>query len=78
MRTVRARFANGVLKPLEGLDRDEGQEITVSIDDGTSHRRRGRGMRAAAGAWKGAHDPERLKREIYAARLMTSRRRPQI
>ena len=78
MHTVRVRFANGVLKPLEALDRDEGQEITVSIDDGTSHRRRGRGMRAAAGAWKGAHDPERPKREIYAARLMTSQPRPDL
>ena len=53
MHTVRVRFANGVLKPLEALDLDEGQEVTVSINDGTSHKRRGRGMRAAAGAWKG-------------------------
>ena len=78
MHTVRARFANGVLEPLEALDLDEGQEVTVSIDDQTLPSRQGRGMRAAAGAWKGTHDPERLKREIYAARLMTSRPRPDL
>lgn len=78
MHTVRARFANGVLEPLEALDLDEGQEVTVSIDDRTSRKRPRRGMRAAAGAWKGTHDPERLKREIYAARLLTTRPRPDL
>ncbi len=78
MHTVRARFANGVLEPLEALDLDEGQEVTVSIDHQTLPSHQGRGMRAAAGAWKGTHDPERLKREIYAARLMTSRPRPDL
>ena len=78
MHTVRARFANGVLEPLEALDLDEGQEVTVSIDDRTLPCRQGRGMRAAAGAWNGTHDPERLKHEIYAARRMTSRPRPKL
>ena len=77
MHTVRARYANGVLEPLETLDLDEGQEVTVSIEDRTPSRP-GRGMRAAAGAWKGTHDPERLKREIYAARRLTSRPRPDL
>ena len=77
MPTVGARFANGVLEPLETLDLDEGQEVTVSIDERTSSRP-GRGMRAAAGAWKGTHDPERLKREIDAARRLTSRPRPDL
>lgn len=76
MHTVRATYANGVLEPLETLDLDEGQEVTVSIDERTPSRP-GRGMRAAAGAWKGTHDPERLKREIRSARPTASRRRPQ-
>ena len=78
MRTVTVRFANGVLEPLEALALDEGQEVTVSIDDGLPPSRPGRGMRAAAGAWKGTHDPDKLKRDIYAARHMTSRPRPQL
>ena len=30
---VRARYANGVLTPLEPLDLEEGDEVTVSIED---------------------------------------------
>ena len=30
---LRAKFANGVLVPLDELDLEEGAEITLSIDD---------------------------------------------
>ena len=33
MRTVRARFVDGALEPLERLDLDEVQEFVVSGDD---------------------------------------------
>ena len=33
MTTVRARYEDGVLQPLEPLDLDEGREVTVSIED---------------------------------------------
>ena len=33
MRIVKARFANGVMERLELLDRDEGQEVVLLIDD---------------------------------------------
>ena len=69
MPTVRARFANGVLKPMESLDLEEGQEVMVSVDARPPRRRTGRGMRVAAGAWTGMHDPEKLKRDIYATQL---------
>ena len=75
MLTVRARFANGVLGPLELLDLEEGQEVMVSIDDRPPPSRAGRGMRAAAGAWKGAYDLGKLKWGIYAARLARCRPR---
>ena len=62
MLTVKARFANGVLGPLGVLDLEEGQELMVSIDDRPPPCRVGRGTRAAAGMWKGAHHTERMKR----------------
>lgn len=31
---IRAKFSEGVLRPLEPLDLDEGAEVTVSIEDG--------------------------------------------
>ncbi len=33
---VKARYANGVLTPLEPLDLEEGTEVTVSVQDGAS------------------------------------------
>ena len=35
MSTVRARYENGVLTPLEPLDLEEGTEVVVSIQDAT-------------------------------------------
>ena len=70
---VRARFSEGVLSPLEPLDLEEGAEVTVSIEDAPSSDRPVRALRATAGAWKGRHDPEELKRVIYEARLTGSR-----
>ena len=36
MTTVRAKYANGVLTPLEPLDIEEGKEVTLSIDKSES------------------------------------------
>ena len=72
---VRAVYKNGALTPLEKLDLEEGAEITLSIDDGPelSLEERIEKMKSAAGAWKGKHDPEELKRMIYASRVAGSR-----
>ena len=35
MSTVRAKYENGVLTPLEPLDLEEGKEVVVSIEDAT-------------------------------------------
>ena len=54
---------------LEEVDLKEGEEVRVLFLD----RDKGEGMiealRATAGAWKGTHDTEELKRNIYADRL---------
>lgn len=72
---LRAKVANGVLVPLDELDLEEGAEITLSIDDKPelSLEERIEKMKSAAGAWKGKHDPEELKRMIYASRIAGSR-----
>jgi len=75
---IRARFANGVLKPLEAVDLKEGEEVRVIIDE----RPKGKGMlaalRASAGGWKGLMDAEELKRNIYADRLLSTRPEPKL
>lgn len=37
--TVKARYSDGMLTPLEPLDLEDGSEVTVSIDDASPPRR---------------------------------------
>ena len=73
VKEIRARFSEGVIQPLEKVDLEEGQEITVTI----SERPAGKGMREAllstAGGWKDLVDAEMLKTDIYADRLTSNR-----
>jgi predicted DNA-binding antitoxin AbrB/MazE fold protein len=75
--TIRARFANGVLEPLEPLDVPEGEVLTITIirlpvNEG------GGGLERSAGGWKGLIDAEELKRNIYADRLIATRPEPRL
>ena len=73
---VRARFSKGVLKPIERLDIEEGKDVLVSIEEVPSGGHAAEGLKASAGGWVGMHDPEELKRLLYAARRMGSRQEP--
>jgi predicted DNA-binding antitoxin AbrB/MazE fold protein len=75
--TIRARFANGVLEPLERLDVPEGEVLTITIirlpvNEG------GGGLERSAGGWKGLIDAEELKRNIYADRVISTRPEPRL
>lgn len=70
--TLKAKFSDGVLKPLECLNLHEGEEVTVTVhsapttsDDDW--------VEKTAGGWVGLVDGEKLKRDIYASRLVSSR-----
>ncbi len=36
LKTVKARFTNGAIVPLEPLDIKEGEEVVVTLEDGTN------------------------------------------
>ena len=72
-RTIRARFAKGVIEPLEELEMPEGREITVTISDSSAPGENEDAFEACAGGWKGLIDAEELKRNIYADRLISTR-----
>ena len=76
IKTVKARFSNGALTPLEALELQDGEDVTTEIKTAPSPKRLGLGLKASAGAWKGTHDPEELKRMIYEARGTGSREEP--
>ena len=73
---VRARYKKGAIMPLEPLDIEEGASLRVSVEVESRASRTERGLkalRAAAGGWKGSHNPDELIRDIYEARLEGSR-----
>ena len=73
LRIIRAKFTGGALKPLERLDLEEGAEVILSIEDAPTSDEVAQALRTTAGAWKGKHDPEELKRVLHEARLAGSR-----
>jgi predicted DNA-binding antitoxin AbrB/MazE fold protein len=77
-REFRARFSKGKIEPLEKVDLREGEEFTVTIKEAPAAERTLKALRATAGAWKGTHDAEELKRNIYADRLISTRPEPKL
>lgn len=75
---IRARFSKGVIEPLEKVELEEGEEITIVILERTNGKGMREALRASAGAWKGTIDGEELKRNIYADRLIQTRPEPKL
>lgn len=76
MKTIRARFSKGVIKPLEEIEINEGEEITISVIEAPSRTKRKsfvEALKATAGGWKNLIDCDELKRNIYNDRLITTR-----
>ena len=68
--TIRVKYANGVLTPLEPLDLEEGRELIVSFNGARVAKgaEAGAGILKAAGGWKETVDADELIRTIYADR----------
>lgn len=66
-KTIKARYAHGVLEPLEPLELEEGKELVVTIEEPPSGEER---FEQAAGSWAGLIDAEEFLRDIYLARSL--------
>lgn len=66
-KTIKARYAHGVLEPLEPLELEEGKELVVTIEEPPSVEDR---FEQAAGSWAGLIDEEEFLRDIYLARSL--------
>ncbi len=73
-RKIRARYSDGVLTPLVPLDLSEGDVVTLAIEveERLSKEERIERSKSAAGAWRGKHDSEELKRKLRSPRLSTN------
>ena len=76
IRSVRAKYSEGVLEPLEPLALKEGAEVVVTLDDKPSSEAPGEAFRRSAGSWKGHSDPDELIGLIYDSRITGSREPP--
>ncbi|MCP4367508.1 MAG: antitoxin family protein [Deltaproteobacteria bacterium] len=72
IRKIRARFLNGVIKPLEKIDVMEGEELEVVIEE-KSTKAEDESFLKAAGSWKGLIDAEEMIKNIYADRHISTR-----
>ena len=79
-KTIKAKFSQGVIKPLEKLDIQDGTEISVTVVKTTdlSENERLKRAKSAAGAWKDIPDTEELKQIIYESRRTGSRIEPDL
>lgn len=78
-RKIKARFSNGVIKPLEKLDIKEGREITITIKEPPSEITKTiESLRNSFGGWKGLINTEELKRNIHEDRLINTRLEPKL
>jgi len=75
-KTIKARFSNGVIKPLEKVEIGEGEEITISILETPSKLAKGsfsEVLKKTAGGWKDLVDCDELIKNIYNDRLIATR-----
>ena len=75
--TIKARYSNGVLRPLETLPLKEGEEVTLTIVVSTPTAGV-EAIRRTAGGWVGLVDAEKLKRDIYESRKISTRPKPEL
>ena len=70
-RTIKARFSEGMIEPLEKLEMEEGKEFLVTIKEKIIRPKDA--FERSAGKWKGTIDAEALIENIYADRLISQR-----
>ena len=72
--SVRAVYKNGSLTPLGHVDIEEGDvvSLTIEVEEKLSKEARIERSKSAAGAWRGKHDSEELKRKLRSPRLSTN------
>jgi predicted DNA-binding antitoxin AbrB/MazE fold protein len=74
-KTIRAKFSNGVIEPLEKLEIPEGKEVTVTII-GISSAPTSDSFKRAAGGWSGTINADELIESIYRDRAILTREAP--
>ena len=75
LKTIKARYRNGLIEPLEEVDLAEGAEITITLEDTSpslSEAERRERFLSSAGGWRDIVD-ENFLDEIYRQRDLRTR-----
>ena len=75
--TIRARVRGGVLEPLERTDLPDGKIVLITVI-GVARDEDDEAFLRSAGSWKGLVDGEKLIRDIYEDRLISTREKPRL
>ena len=70
-RTIRAKFRNGMIEPLEKLELEKGKEFLITVKGPLGPEDR---FEKAMGSWKGRIDCEQLIKNIYESRRPSAAR----
>ncbi|MEW6103974.1 MAG: antitoxin family protein [bacterium] len=68
---LKARYSEGIIKPLEPVWFEEGKELVVTIEEEASRGAKQR-FEQSAGSWRGLID-EGFLDEIYIARMLSQK-----
>lgn len=70
-RTIRAKFKNGVIEPLEKLDIEEDKEFLITVKNFMASEDR---FKRAMGSWRKTIDCKQLIKDIYESRRLSTTR----
>jgi predicted DNA-binding antitoxin AbrB/MazE fold protein len=73
LKTLRAKYTKGIIKPLRKLHLKEGKEIKVTIQDLPKVSKKKDAFEASFGSWKGTIDAEKFLDYIYTRRSLSTR-----
>ena len=68
IQNLKATYADGVFKPAERVDLDEGAQVIISVSDENDDASDINGLASSAGGWKDTIDCDQLLRDIYDSR----------
>jgi predicted DNA-binding antitoxin AbrB/MazE fold protein len=73
VKTIKAKYSNGLIEPLEPLEVEEGKEILITLSYPLPQDSTEDPTMATFGGWKDLLDCEQFEKDVYESRLLNRR-----